>query len=159
MDADERERALALAYRILGARERTAGELRASLERRGYAPELIGSVQEELIADGLLDDARFARLFAEDRRLLDQWGSERIAQDLARRGVSRDAIEAAVGATSAEDEMDAALDLLSRRFSGEIEGDRDRDRAWRLLVRRGYEPELAYAAVRAHERGRAGRAA
>ena len=30
--------------------------------------------------------------------------------------------------------------------------DRDRDRAWRMLVRKGYEPELAYDAVRAHER-------
>ena len=29
--------------------------------------------------------------------------------------------------------------------------DRERDRAWRLLVRRGYESELAYEAVRRHE--------
>ena len=30
--------------------------------------------------------------------------------------------------------------------------DRERDRAWRLLIRRGYESELAYEAVRRHER-------
>ena len=30
--------------------------------------------------------------------------------------------------------------------------DRERDRAWRLLVRRGYETEVAYEAVRRYER-------
>ena len=30
--------------------------------------------------------------------------------------------------------------------------DRERDRAWRMLVRKGYEPELAYEAVRQHAR-------
>jgi SOS response regulatory protein OraA/RecX len=35
--------------------------------------------------------------------------------------------------------------------------DRARDKAWRLLVRRGYEAELAYEAVRLHERRLASR--
>ena len=34
-----------------------------------------------------------------------------------------------------------------------FDGDRERDKAWRMLVRRGYEPEIAYEAVRRHERG------
>ena len=42
---------------------------------------------EELCATGLLDDARFARRFAGDKRDLDQWGSRRIAGELGRRGV------------------------------------------------------------------------
>ena len=42
--------------------------------------------------------------------------------------------------------------LLSERFRGPLEDDRGRDKAWRLLVRRGYEAELAYEAVRLHER-------
>ena len=28
--------------------------------------------------------------------------------------------------------------------------DRQRDKAWRMLVRKGYEPDLAYDAVREH---------
>jgi regulatory protein len=159
VDADDRENALKLAYRVLGSRERTEQELRDSLGRRGYASEVISSVQEELVAEGLLNDARYARLFADDRRRLDQWGSERIGADLARRGVDRELIDAALADVGRDDEMGSALDLLARRFPDTLEGDKERDRAWRLLVRRGYEPELAYAAVRAHERGEMGRAA
>ena len=33
--------------------------------------------------------------------------------------------------------------------------DRERDKAWRLLIRKGYEPDLAYEAVRAHGARRA----
>jgi regulatory protein len=152
MDADERRKALELAYRVLGARERTAHELRGSLERRGYGEYVVASVIEELTAEGLLDDERYARLFADDRRRLDQWGRERIATDLVRRGVAPDLVEAAVGEVGREDELAAALDLLEQKFRAPLEGDRDRDRAWRLLVRRGYERDLAYEAVRAHGR-------
>jgi regulatory protein len=159
MDAEERRAALELAYRVVATRERTVQELRDSLARRGYGSDVIASVQEELVADGLLNDARYARLVAEDRRRLDHWGSERIAADLARRGVERELIDSVLAGVGRDDEIDAALDLLGRRFPGALEGDRDRDRAWRLLVRRGYEAELAYAAVRAHERGEVGRAA
>jgi len=50
-----------------------------------------------------------------------------------------------------EDELAAALALLDERHpTGE--GDRERDRAWRMLVRKGYGPEVAYDAVRAHAR-------
>jgi SOS response regulatory protein OraA/RecX len=49
--------------------------------------------------------------------------------------------------------MQAAVELLDRRYKSPFEGDRDRDKAWRMLVRRGYEAEIAYEAVRRHERG------
>jgi SOS response regulatory protein OraA/RecX len=40
------------------------------------------------------------------------------------------------------------MTLLEQRFPSPPADDRERDRAWRLLVRRGYAPELAYEAVR-----------
>ena len=90
--------------------------------------------------------------FAEDKRELAQWGSERIARDLSRRGVAPDLIDAALCDRTAEAELDTALTLLEQRFPAAPADDRERDRAWRLLVRRGYAPELAYEAVRALER-------
>ena len=52
-----------------------------------------------------------------------------------------------------EAELDTAVMLLEQRFPTPPRDDRERDRAWRLLVRRGYAPELAYEAVRALEQG------
>jgi regulatory protein len=134
-------------------RERTEQELRAFLDRRRIDVPVIEGVIAEMVELGFVDDAGYARRFAEDRRLLDQWGSERIAADLGRRGIDREKIEAALGGIERADELEAAIDLLNTRYQTPFTGDRDRDKAWRMLVRRGYEPELAYEAVRRHERG------
>jgi regulatory protein len=145
---DERSKALDLALRAVAARERTEHELRAFLERRRVEPDLIDEVIAAVVAEGLVDDAGYARRFAEDRRLLDRWGNERIARDLVRRGVERELVDQALAGHSREDEMAVAMELLDRRFPLPFDGDRERDKAWRMLVRRGYEPELAYSAVR-----------
>jgi regulatory protein len=148
---DDRERALQLAHRAIGQRDRTIAELRTLLERKRVEPESIAAAVSELLEAGLLDDARYARRFAEDKRELESWGAERIARDLQRRGVAPDLIEAVVADRSREAEIETALLLLERRIPPPAD-DRERDRAWRLLVRRGYEMELAYEAVRRHER-------
>ena len=140
-----------LAYRAVGHRERTVAELRALLERKRVEPDAIDDAVAELRQAGLLDDARYARRFAEDKRELDRWGSERIARELHRRGVAPDLIEAAVSDQSREAELRTAMLLLEQRAPS-VSDDRERDRAWRLLVRRGYDAELAYEAVRRHER-------
>lgn len=150
---DEHGRALELAMRAVNARERTEQELRAFLERHRVESPVIEDAIAEMISLGFVDDTGYARRFTDDRRLLDQWGSERIAADLARRGIDRDTIESALAGVERGDELQAAIDLLDRRYQTPFGGDRDRDKAWRMLVRRGYEPELAYEAVRRHERG------
>jgi regulatory protein len=149
----EDERALRFAYDALGRRERTAAELRTVLERKRVEPAAIEAVVDELTATGWLDDARYARRFADDKRQLDRWGSERIARDLRRRGVAPDVIEQVVASQARNDELATALLLLEQRLPTPPADDRERSRAWRLLVRRGYEAELAYEAVRRHGRG------
>src|SRR3954467_5404997 len=86
---NDHSRALKAALNALNARERTEAEVDAFLRRRGFADEVIGEVIRALREERLLDDAGYARRFAEDRRLLDRWGNDRIARDLARRGVDR----------------------------------------------------------------------
>jgi regulatory protein len=142
------DRAVELAYRALGRRERTVAELRRYLEGKRVEPDLIDAAVERLCAEGWLDDARYASRFTEDKRTLERWGGERIARDLRKRGVEPDLIEAALGDREREEELRAAVEVLREKLPAP-EDDRSRDRAWRLLVRRGYEPELAYEAVRA----------
>jgi regulatory protein len=161
-DRPEREReledvrllqeALGEAYRCLGARDRTVAEVRGHLQRKGVAADAVQSALQELSELGYLDDERFARRFAEDRRLLDGWGSERIGARLRALGVDRALVEQVLGAHSFEDELGGALQLLRRRWGQLPIPDGDRQRALGLLARRGYELELAYDAVRQHGR-------
>ena len=112
-------------------------------------PELIDEVVAELERTHVLDDARYAEQFTEDRRSLSGWGPERIELELARRGIPTELIEPALARRSRDDELAAASELLAERFAA-LEDDRARNRAWQLLVRRGFDSELAYDAVRSH---------
>ena len=69
----ERERALQVAYRAVGHRERTVAELRTCLERKRVEPAAIEEAVSELTEAGLLDDARYAQRFADDKRTLERW--------------------------------------------------------------------------------------
>lgn len=146
------EHALTLAYRQLGKRDRTEAQLRRHLAGRDIQEPVIDEVVETLVRLNYLDDARFARMFAEDRRALDGWGPERIERGLLAAGVDGEAIAAAVGVRDSAGELEAALALLRRRVREVPADERARERALGLLVRRGYDLELAYDAVRAFER-------
>ena len=150
MRSEDSERAVALAWKAIGRRERTEHELRAFLEDKMVEPAAIEEAVAELAEAGFLDDADYARRFAEDRRSTQSWGRERIERDLLRRGVEPVLIERALAEGGEHDELDAALGVLGERFTAAPEDDRERNRAWQLLVRRGYSPDLAYEAVRRH---------
>jgi regulatory protein len=146
------QRAVELAWKAIGRREHTVAQLRSYLEGKRAEPQAIEAAIAELSEAGVLDDASYARRFADDKRSLDRWGSERIERELARRGVAAEHVAAALESQERGAELEAAVELLSERFPEPPADDRERDRAWRLLVRRGYEHELAYEAVRAHGR-------
>ena len=146
---DRPGRALELAFRYLSRRQRTVAEVRGHLEAKEIDPATIEATVTELLEQRYLDDAQYAAVFAEDRRNLDGWGSERIARKLAQLGVDREHVAAALAGQDAASELDAAVELLRRRFRVAPETERDRERALGMLVRKGYELEVAYDAVRA----------
>jgi len=146
------QHALDLAYRYLGRRDRTVLEVRRHLEGKRVEPSAIDAALRELIETGYLDDARYAMRFAEDRRELDDWGADRIARRLRALGVGEAEVAAALSAQGTDSERDAAIALLRRRLREAPQTDRDRERALGLLVRKGYDLDLAYEAVRAFER-------
>src|SRR3954468_16968483 len=73
-----RQQAFDVAWRHLGHRDRTEAELRANFARKGVDEQLAEEVLDELREGGYVDDASYARRFADDRRNLDGWGAERI---------------------------------------------------------------------------------
>ena len=76
-----------LALKALGRREHTAFELAEWLRRRGVGEAGLSEALERLCDEGALDDGRFARAYAEDKRELRSWGPDRISAELRRRGL------------------------------------------------------------------------
>jgi regulatory protein len=151
---DERgvQETLQLAYHYLGRRDRTVAEVRAHLGQAYIPVDLIDAAVAELIEQRYLDDERYARRFAEDRRNLDGWGAGRIRRRLLGLGVAREIAEDACQPADAEQEMQSALAQLRRRLRVAPQDPRGRRRAVEMLMRRGYGTELAYAAVKQLER-------
>jgi regulatory protein len=146
--------ALGIAYRYLNRRERTEAEVRAHLEAKGVEPSALEQTVQALIEESLVDDARYARLFTQDKRELEGWGSERIRRTLRARGIEREEIEAALGTLSAssgpedrDGELERAVALLRRRFPAPPNGVRERERALAVLLRKGYDSEVALEAL------------
>jgi regulatory protein len=165
------QKALDLAYAFINRRERTVAEVRSQLERKGVSEADADDAVQTLIEQHLLDDERFAQLFVSDKRELERWGVERIRRGLNARGIDRALAEQALAAepetvddanldrpraehcSACDGELGRALDLLRRRFPDPPRDRRDRNRALGMLLRKGYEQELAIDALNAHARG------
>jgi len=154
------QKALDLAYAYVNPRDRTVSEVRQRLARRGVSDDLAEEAVQILGEQGFLDDTRFARLFVADKRTLEEWGSERIRRGLLSRGIDRHLVDEAVAEAADADpgeepqsELDRALALLRRRFPEPPQDRRDRNRALGILLRKGYESELALDALAAYARG------
>jgi regulatory protein len=151
------QRALEIAYRCLNARDRTEAEVRAHLEGKGLDAGDVERSIATLRDQGCLDDARFARLLAQDKRTLEGWGSDRIRRTLSARGIERDLIETALAGDDVPTaELDRAVAVLRRRFPAPPRERRERDRALAVLLRKGYDAELAIDALARHASGYAG---
>lgn len=157
-EEEQLQKALDLAYAYINRRDRTVSEVRTQLERKGVSEHLRQAAIQTVSEQGFLNDERYARLFVSDKRQLEQWGSERIRRGLLAHGIDRDLADTALAETPAdeqneESELDRALALLRRRFPDPPEDRRSRDRALGVLIRKGYESELALDALAAHARG------
>jgi regulatory protein len=114
------------------------------LQRFGYEPSVVEGVVGWLVELGYVDDARFARLYCQEKTA-GGWGRTRIEAELFRRGI-RKALTAVIveegqeqGGTPVCDDGDLAA-LVRRRFKLESTGDPAgaRRRAHSFLARRGH---------------------
>ncbi len=131
----------------LGRKERTEAELAQWLRDRGVGEEDVAEVVARLVEAEAVDDVRFARRYAEDKRELRAWGPDRIAEALRARGVAEAHVSAALAAEDAEGVIARAVSVL-RAAGAQVADERGRARALSLLARRGYPLEIAYDAVR-----------
>ncbi len=147
------QHALDLAFRFLERRDRTVLEVRRYLEGKRVEPGAIDDALTRLAQQGYLDDVRFAQRFAEDKRQLEDWGADRIERRLTALGVPPAIVRDAVAARDQAGEWAAAVALVRRRFPRLGEDPRERRRAHGVLLRKGFDAELAWDALRAATRG------
>ncbi|WP_026146533.1 recombination regulator RecX [Zestomonas thermotolerans] len=125
---------------LLARREHGRVELTRKLRQRGAPAELIDPVLDRLAEEGLLSEARYLESFISSRAR-SGYGPLRIREELARRGLPRPAIEAALR-ESGLDWRALLAETWRRRFAGQLPAEpRERARQIRFLAQRGYPQE------------------
>src|SRR5690606_29880490 len=81
---------------LLARREHGRVELERKLRRRGASPELIEVALDRLAEEGLLSESRYLESYIASRARAG-YGPLRIREELAQRGLPREAIEQALG--------------------------------------------------------------
>jgi regulatory protein len=134
---DEGEKAYQQALKLLSFRPRAEAEVRKKLEKRGLAESVILEVLERLRRSGLVDDARFARDWADNRSEFHPRSRKALAFEMRQHGLDNDTITAAV--TNLDDELLAYQAALkhSRRLQG-LEWQVFRQKLTGYLARRGF---------------------
>ena len=108
----------AKALELLARREHSRLELRQKLAQRGFTATDIEPVLDALVAEGLLDERRYAELYACSRA--DKgYGPLRIARELRERGIP-DALTDAALATLDEFWMPKLRELHRKRFKSQM---------------------------------------
>ena len=153
-DPERLQHALDLAYRFLGHRDRTVAEVRERLAAKRVEPDVVDEAIERA-APTWATSTTPATPSASPRTAAPSTPGAPSGSSAAcsRSGVDPRADRGRRSATRAPARSSRPPSpLLRRRFAQPPSHDRERDRALGLLVRKGYELELAYDAVRAFER-------
>ncbi|MCB1866498.1 MAG: regulatory protein RecX [Chromatiales bacterium] len=130
------------AVRLLARREHSRRELARKLAERGHDSAVVEAVLDDLAAEGLLDEARFAEVYAR-MRVERGYGPLAIRAQLRERGIGDELIEAALAGWSDADWFEQLRAVARRRFGAALPTDnRERARRMRALAARGFPESL-----------------
>jgi regulatory protein len=134
--------ARARAMSLLARADHSLFLLRQKLVSRGHDSGTVNSVLEDLVSNGVLDDARFAASWTRDRIRRHPEGRSVIIAGLRQRGVNSSTAETVVSEVLADEEFspDEAAHALAQRFF-RTRGATPDSVSLRLL-RRGFPPTI-----------------
>jgi SOS response regulatory protein OraA/RecX len=145
-----------VAIRQLARRGMSRWELEQLLTKREIAPEVYGPELDRLAALGVIDDASLAATLAFTQHSRKGLGRTAIEQDLKRRHIDPELIEAALADIGADDEVARAIELAEKRI-GQLSSYDDetvRRRLHAFLSRKGYASDVVRQAMDAAFAGR-----
>ncbi|HET9453739.1 MAG TPA: regulatory protein RecX [Gemmatimonadaceae bacterium] len=131
---------------FLEFKARSVAELRRKLLQKGGSAEEVDEVIQRLLDQKLLDDAGYARQFARGKLASAGASRHRIAQELSRKGIRRDAANEAIETLTEEEGIDpmAAASRVARKKWKALQSLDEVTRKRRLyafLARRGFNPD------------------
>lgn len=134
------EKARDVALNLLARRDHSLWELRCKLTQRGIAPPMVDAVLDQLTSEDLINETRYAELYAASRA--DKgYGPLRIRQELRERRVDETVISSTLSKLD-DFWMSKLTHLHLKRWSGtKVESAGDEVKRIRFLRQRGFTLE------------------
>jgi regulatory protein len=134
------------ALNMIALRARSSAELRRLLVKKAELPEYVDVAIDRLLRAGFLDDASFARQFTRSKAVGAGLSRRRVQQELTRRGVAREVVDAAIAEVFAEEHVDeeGTLERVARKKMkslARLDSTVQRRRLYSFLARRGYDSD------------------
>jgi regulatory protein len=146
--ADDVEKAREKALRFLGNRPRSEWEVRQNLLKAGYGNETLDRVLNRLRGVGLVDDAAFVRYWIDNRSQFNPRGEVALRQELRRKGVDREVIDAVLEESEhAEDQAAVQAALAKADRYRQLPRQEFVQKLGAYLARRGFNYETVREAV------------
>lgn len=134
----------------LSGQARSRAELATKLARKRVPAEVAERLLDRFEEVGLVDDAAFARDWVQSRQSGRGLARRALAVELRRKGVDAGVVADAVATVDADDEVQAARELVRRKLPSLERFDRQTQarRLTGLLARKGYPSSVAFRVVR-----------
>ena len=143
--AGEKQTALDKALTHISASMKTERDIRDFLRRKGYLQDVSDYVVEKMKGYGFLDDAAYAKAYAESAGK--RKGGRLIRLELKWKGVSDEAID---GALEGAEESGAAEAALARYMRGKPSDQKTMQKAYMHLLSKGFDYDTAKDALKAY---------
>lgn len=138
-------------YDYLSRRDHGSIELKQKGSKKGFSPEIMADVLNELDQKGLIDDLSFAQKFASDKAEFKQWGPRKIKSELLRKGIQKQVAEKAIKEiTNNLDQQQICVDLLmkkERRYMRETDPFKRKQKMYRYLAGKGFSGNVIKKAI------------
>lgn len=134
------------ALKLLARREHTRAELARKLAEHTEDPAELERVLDDFERRGWLSEKRVVEQLVHARR--SRYGVRRIERDLRAKGVTGEAVEAAVAGLKGG-ELDAAREVWRRKFSGRLpRTPAERAKQARFLQGRGFDLDVVMKVIK-----------
>jgi regulatory protein len=143
--SEEFKKARQYAYLLLRFRARSVSEFKQKLAGHGYGDATIDQLTDDFKDRGLLDDAKFAKLWVQDRLHLKPMGKLKVRQELEAKGLDDVSIDAAWNEAAGDDsEYEAVKQLAQKRISQlkGVDALARKKRVYDFLKRRGFSYDV-----------------
>lgn len=135
---------LIYALYLIELRDRSVGEVREKMQRKGFSEKEITEVISFLLEKNFLDDERFAERFVREKSELSYWGKHRINIELKKRHISNEIIDSIQNNRSDNFDLEAAEEAanLWRRKNRNCPKEKIYSRLGGFLSRRGFSYDI-----------------